>query len=694
LADIAVALWIAASASVASAETVSVVPLGMPWHHDDRGSSLGTSWREASYDDGSWSIGDASFGYGLSWVTTDIASVPTAYFRHAFTLTGDPAEFQRMMLGTHSDDGLVAYLNGIEIVRKNMPEGTISYGTWAVEEVEGREHVLFDVSDHTDELRAGTNVIAVEVHQASAASPELGFDAELRLTTDSALVTRGPYLQLSTPTGVTIRWRTDVAIEGKVRYGFSPDALNQSANSSLGTEHAVVLDGLDDDTEYWYSVGTESETLAGGDAEHRFRTHPSGPSATDPVRIWVIGDSGSVSAEARQVVESYEAYAGSTPTDLWLSLGDVAYSEGTDAQFEGGVFNTFRSIVRRQVLWPARGNHDYLYEEQLDFYDQFVLPTNAEAGGVPSGTESYYSIDYRNVHVVSLDTESIDFSGWSSMHDWLVADLAFNDLEWVIVIFHHPPYTRGTHNSDNESDSAGRMGVVRSSILPILDALGADLVLSGHSHAYERSMLIDGHYGISDTFDASMVIDGGDGSVTGDGAYTKPSPGQVAHSGIVYAVAGSSSRRGGGPFDHPVMVTHFQDSGSMVIEVTGNRLDAIFLDRWGNARDDFRIVKAPIVGAPPIPIGEPSVSVWAPAIGATNRIRFTVADGNRVALHLHDVAGRAVRTLVDGSVGPGDHDVTWDGLDSRGRSVSAGVYLISLRDGGRHASARLVYLPR
>ena len=49
-----------------------------------------------------------------------------------------------------------------------------------------------------------------------------------------------------------------------------------------------------------------------------------------------------------------------------------------------------------------------------------------------------------------------------------------------------------------------------------------DLVLTGHSHSYERSFLIDGHYGTSSTFTASMKIDGGDGRIDGDGEYQKP----------------------------------------------------------------------------------------------------------------------------------------------------------------------------
>ena len=93
----------------------------------------------------------------------------------------------------------------------------------------------------------------------------------------------------------------------------------------------------------------------------------------------------------------------------------------------------------------------------------------------------------------------------------LRADLAATTQDWVIAYFHHPPYTKGSHDSDNPSDSGGRMRDMRENILPILDSTGVDLVMTGHSHSYERSFLLNGHYGLSTTLADSMVIDSGDG---------------------------------------------------------------------------------------------------------------------------------------------------------------------------------------
>ncbi len=171
---------------------------------------------------------------------------------------------------------------------------------------------------------------------------------------------------------------------------------------------------------------------------------------------------------------------------------------------------------------------------------------------------------------------------------WLEEDLMLTDADWVIAFWHHPPYTKGSHDSDNPSDSAGRMRDMRENVLPLLDSYGVDLVLTGHSHSYERSMMLDSHYDTSDMLNLSMVVDDGL-----DGVYSKSSPGSVPHSGVVYVVAGSSGKLGG-VLDppHPVMVVSANHLGSMVIDISKNVLSARFLSSTGAVYDSFTIVKS------------------------------------------------------------------------------------------------------
>ena len=140
---------------------------------------------------------------------------------------------------------------------------------------------------------------------------------------------------------------------------------------------------------------------------------------------------------------------------------------------------------------------------------------------------------------------------------------------------------------------------MRQNALPILEAAGVDLVLTGHSHSYERSFLIDGHYGTSDTFTTGMKMDGGNGRETGDGAPTRSRPGWPAHAGAVYAVAGSSGQISGGTLNHPAMFVSLNSLGSMVLDVFDGRLDAVFLDSTGVTLDSFTLLKGGVVPAPP-----------------------------------------------------------------------------------------------
>jgi hypothetical protein len=173
------------------------------------------------------------------------------------------------------------------------------------------------------------------------------------------------------------------------------------------------------------------------------------------------------------------------------------------------------------------------------------------------------------------------------MLTWLRDDLAATSKPWIIAFWHHPPYSKGSHNSDTEIE----LIEMRENALPILEAAGVDLVLTGHSHSYERSFLIDGHYGPSSTLTSDMILDGGDGLPEGTGAYQKPTPVKGPHEGAVYAVAGSSGQTSGGALNHPAMFISLNTLGSMVLDIDDDRLDAVFLDSAGVVRDSFTVVK-------------------------------------------------------------------------------------------------------
>src|SRR6185436_4319219 len=141
--------------------------------------------------------------------------------------------------------------------------------------------------------------------------------------------------------------------------------------------------------------------------------------------------------------------------DFWMMLGDNAYNSGQDSEYQAAVFDMYPTILRNKFVWPTLGNHESgqsTTSSDFPYLDIFSLPHNAEAGGIPSGTQKYYSFDYANIHFICLDSMTSGRTDTTPMANWLEMDLAATAQEWVIVFFHHSLYTKGTHDSDSESD--------------------------------------------------------------------------------------------------------------------------------------------------------------------------------------------------------------------------------------------------
>ncbi len=651
----------------------SLVPAGSVWKYLDNGSDQGTAWRAPAFSDASWASGPAQLGYGDGDEATVIGYGPnanakyiTTYFRKSFSVAS-PGAFAGLNMRVKRDDGIVVYLNGTEVYRDTMPAGAITAATLATTAVVDDGATWFSASIPPALLVAGNNVLAVEVHQSAGTSSDLSFDLELVGNTTVSL-TRGPYLQIGTPSAITVRWRTDAATDSRVRYGLSSASLATTVDDAVATtEHVVTLTGLSPNTKYFYSIGSTATTLAGADANHYFLTSPATGSQR-PTRIWVLGDAGTGDANQTRVRDAYYTFTGTTHTDLWLQLGDNAYENGTDAEYQAKVFNIYGAMMRKSVTWPTLGNHDTAQSTappaSLPYFQMFSFPTVGQAGGVASGTRNYYSFDFGNIHFVCLDSMVSSRAAGSAMLTWLQNDLAANSKDWLIAFWHHPPYTKGTHDSDVDTNATQ----IRQNILPILENYGVDLVLSGHSHTYERSYLIDGHYGLSSTFTASMKKNAGSGRPTETGAYTKPLLGPSAHQGAVYAVAGSSGKAGTGTLNHPAMFVSMSALGSMVVDVNGAQLNAKFLNDSGVVVDNFTINKGATANQPP------TVALTSPAVGAVYTAPATVT----LAANAADIDGTVQRveffqgaTLV-GTATTAPYSFAWTG-------VAAGTYSLTAR---------------
>lgn len=584
----------------------ALIPAGSAWRYLDDGSDQGVAWTAPSFPDSGWAVGDAQLGYGDGDEVTIVSYGPnpadkyvTTYFRHAFTVP-NPATLLGLKLRLLRDDGARVWINGVEVLRENLPAGAVGHRTYAVDGVAGSaESQWHERWLPTATLTAGVNVIAVEVHQVEPDSSDISFDLEL-LDEAPPPVLRGPYLQRTCHDRAVVRWLTPLPVAGVVRWGAVPgQPTHSAAEPAPVVEHEIEIAGLAADSIYYYSVGDAAGAVAGGDALHFLRTLPA-PGSAAPFRAWLLGDVGTGYPEQLAVRNAFLAWSAADPPLFAMLLGDNAYSSGLDSEYADNFFAPYASVWRGLPFWPARGNHD----SSAEVYQRVMTaPEAAEAGGLASGTESWYSFDCGDAHFVVLDTAYSSVQAAGQMASWLQADLAATDKLWKIAAFHHPPYTRGSHDSDDPFDSDGIMVDVREQLVPILEAGGVDLVFSGHSHSYERSALIRGHVGFSWTFGPQHVVDGGDGRPLGDGPYRKF---DLPDSGTVYVVAGSSGKFSSGTWDHPALPYSHAGLGSLALDVAGDRVEVTLVDASGLERDRFAMIKRrlPRLQATPLLAGQ------------------------------------------------------------------------------------------
>jgi hypothetical protein len=428
---------------------------------------------------------------------------------------------------------------------------------------------------------------------------------------------RGPYVQMAQADSMTIVWRTSAKIQPVVKYGAVPDkldqtvpaasiSLNETIQKGVGSyaaedvvepglcQYEARISGLAPLTTYYYGVYDGAKLLAGGDESYRFRTYPKA-GAAEAVRFAAFGDSHGEGWLKTGVEQSLRGLCEKekTPLSLYLLLGDLT-NKGRNKEYQY-LFEPGDVFRRAIVLWPTMGNHDIVSSPDGSkivgpYCDAFVLPTQGEGGGAPSGTEAYYSFNYGRVHFVAIAAFHVAREADSPMAKWLKEDLAKakadGGTDWVIAYVHSPPFTR--HGSGNTSDREIEQVMMRAFIVPILEEGGVDMVLSGHMHVYERTKLIDGCY-TTPVVASNSVLDDGDGDPKGDGAYRK-SAGLNPHDGTVGVVVGI----GGGPGqegEHPLARRFSLDGGMLVVDVDGETLTARMMRSDGVIRDTFSIVK-------------------------------------------------------------------------------------------------------
>lgn len=286
-----------------------------------------------------------------------------------------------------------------------------------------------------------------------------------------------PYVSDIASGSVALQWVGDRGLPSTctVQLGTSRYMRTVSADSLPGVAsmlYRVVLDSLRDGVDYTYSV-----TLGGSAIDGGFRTLAP---RSSPVTIAVYGDSRSHPEKHAQVASAIAA----TGAHFVLMTGDLVADGNVFEQWAPQFFAPAAPFLSQATVFPVKGTHD---GDGGLFARFWQTPGNGDV----------YSRDIGDVHIVGID-QLAPRERYPAILGWVEKDLMASRARWKVVVYHEPSYNIGGHGS-----SWGR-----SDFVPLLERCGVDLVLTGHSHLYERFMPI----GAPGAKPVTHVVTGGGGA--------------------------------------------------------------------------------------------------------------------------------------------------------------------------------------
>ncbi|MFC2136715.1 CotH kinase family protein, partial [Bacteroidota bacterium] len=182
----------------ASNSGIAIINRQSEWIYYNNGDEPAGDWKTKNFDASDWNTGFGEFGYGDGDENTELSygsnindKYISYYFRKKFIID-DTSKVTNVSINILRDDGAVVYINGIEALRTNMPDGDINYNTLA--NLTDDELNYYEYTVQPELLINDTNIIAVELHQTSNTSSDISFDLELNVikTQDTSFVSQNP----------------------------------------------------------------------------------------------------------------------------------------------------------------------------------------------------------------------------------------------------------------------------------------------------------------------------------------------------------------------------------------------------------------------------------------------------------------------------------------------------------------------
>ncbi len=255
---------------------------GASWNYYDKGSLDNTNWKAANYNTSSWKAGSAPLGYGKDGLKTTISygsnannKYPTYYFRKKVTLDEAPQSNTTFTLGFTVDDGFVIYVNGKEAGRYNMPGGNVTYNTWASSYAPNNPD-SGEMTLNASLFQAGENIIAVEVHNNSATSTDIYWDAELAISSPGTVTeyySTSPEVDIPQGSFNLVACFEPMSDADRLAHGITPIRVNEvsAANSVFANDYFKRADWVELYNTTDQAIDVEGMYLSDNDNPQKYR---------------------------------------------------------------------------------------------------------------------------------------------------------------------------------------------------------------------------------------------------------------------------------------------------------------------------------------------------------------------------------------------------------------------------------------
>lgn len=301
-----------------------------------------------------------------------------------------------------------------------------------------------------DSAAAFANVkVTTEMIADTSATPEATTGGRIKV---------GPYLQSPTSNSMIVAWHAESLSLGTVHYGLTPAFGSTITPAAPCTLCSVNITGLTPQTQYYYSLQVGDSTVSG--TQYTLSTNRN---AGSNWRLAVYGDTRTSPTEHRIIANDIDAQH----PDLVVHVGDLCINGNYQDSLTREWLAPGANLFRHAPQYVAIGNHEH------------NSPQTYAALHQPGS--DYFAVTYGCVRLIVLN-DNLSVSPGSAQYTWFSAELASaatHAAHYVMVYFHHPPYTKGgTPNSNN-----------RTYLVPLMESSGVvNFVLSGHVHDYERGL--------------------------------------------------------------------------------------------------------------------------------------------------------------------------------------------------------------